>query len=45
MTASERRDEIIRILIVRRFETAGRLAIELSVTERTIRSDILILST
>ena len=44
VTANERRAEILRILIVRRFETAERLANEFSVTERTIRSDILLLS-
>ena len=44
MTANERRAEIMRILIARRFETEGRLAVELSVSRRTIHSDILTLS-
>lgn len=40
MTANERRAEIMRILSGRRHETMGRLAGELGVTARTIRSDI-----
>ena len=44
MTMNERRAEIIRILTARRKETMRRLAGELDVTMRTIRSDILILT-
>lgn len=40
MTANERRAEILRILTARRRETMGRLAQELHVSVRTIRSDI-----
>ena len=40
MTANERRAEIMRILTARRQESMGRLALELGVTRRTIRSDI-----
>jgi len=45
VTANERRDEIIRILLGRRHETMGQLACELGVTTRTIRNDITILTT
>lgn len=44
MTANERRAEIMRILIGRRRETMTRLARELGVTDRTIRTDITILT-
>ena len=40
MTAIERRQEIIRILIARRSETAPHLARELGVCLNTIRTDI-----
>lgn len=40
MTSVERRKEIMRILTVRRRETAPRLAAELNVSERTIFRDI-----
>lgn len=44
MTANERRAEIMRILVARRHETMSRLARELGVTDRTIRTDITILT-
>ena len=44
MTANERRTEIMRILVGRRHEKMGRLAVELGVTDRTIRSDITVLT-
>lgn len=44
MNAIERREEIMRILIVRRHETMQVLADELGVTDRTIRNDITILT-
>ena len=44
MTANERRAEIMRILIGRRRETMARLARELGVTDRTIRTDITMLT-
>lgn len=44
MTTNERRAEIMRILTARRHETMGRLAAELHVTDRTIRSDITVLT-
>ena len=44
MNAHERRIEIMRILSVRRRETMGRLAVELGVTIRTIRTDITVLT-
>lgn len=40
MTMHERRAEIMRILMARRREKMGRLAQELHVTPRTIRTDI-----
>ena len=40
MTANERRAEIMRIMTARRQESMGRLALELGVTRRTIRSNI-----
>ena len=43
MTANERRAEIIRILLSRRRESMCRLAIELGVTDRTIRNDVVVL--
>ena len=44
MTANERRAEIIRILTARRSETTKRLADELRVSPRTIRTDIALLT-
>lgn len=44
MNAIERREEIMRILIVRRHETMQVLAAEFGVTDRTIRNDITILT-
>lgn len=44
MNAIERREEIMRILIIRRHETMQVLADELGVTDRTIRNDITILT-
>lgn len=44
MTASERRQEIMNILVNRRRATASALAEEFGVTKRTILSDILELS-
>ena len=44
MTANERRAEIMRILASRRHETMSRLASELGVTDRTIRTDITVLT-
>ena len=44
MTANERRMEIIRILTIRRSETAPRLAREFGVCVNTIRRDILMLT-
>ncbi len=44
MTASERRNTIIEVLCLRRFDTVENLAFEFGVTGRTIRNDILTLS-
>lgn len=44
MTASERRNAILEVLCLRRFETVENLAFEFGVTGRTIRNDILMLS-
>ena len=44
MTAFERRNEILRILRLRKFEKVENLAFEFSVSEKTIRHDILLLS-
>lgn len=44
MSANERREEIIRILTGRRHETMTKLASELGVTTRTIRTDITVLT-
>lgn len=44
MSAFERRNEILRILRLRKFEKIENLAFEFSVSERTIRRDILLLS-
>ena len=44
MTPIERRQEIMRILVARRSETAPRLARELGVGVNTIRRDILALT-
>lgn len=45
MTANERRAEIMRILVARRFITQRQLCAELSVNERTIRRDLIVLMT
>ena len=45
MSAGERQREIIRILLGRRFETMQNLARELGVSDRTVRRDVLILTT
>ena len=44
MTAAERRDEIMNVLVSRRHVTAAELADMFGVTERTIRSDMLALT-
>ena len=44
MTASERREEIMRILAARRKETVPRLAAHFSVSKATIYSDITVLT-
>ena len=44
MTATERREEIMRIMVARREESMQVLARELGVTDRTIRNDILVLT-
>ena len=44
MTATERREEIMRIMVARRQENMTNLAAELGVTTRTIRTDIEILT-
>ncbi len=44
MTSSERRNAILEVLCMRRFETVENLAFEFGVTGRTIRNDILMLS-
>lgn len=44
MTANERRNAILEVLCLRKFETVENLAFEFGVTGRTIRSDILALS-
>ncbi len=44
MTASERRNAILEVLCLRRFETVENLAFEFNVSGRTIRNDILSLS-
>lgn len=38
MTASERRNAILEVLCLRRFETVSNLAFEFDVTDRTIRN-------
>lgn len=40
MTVSERRNAILEVLCVRRFETLDNLAFEFGVSKRTIRYDI-----
>lgn len=45
MTASERREILLQILVARRFETVPNLAAELSVSKRTIYYDITKLTT
>ena len=44
MTALERREQILLILVERKFEKVENLAFEFSVNERTIRRDIVELS-
>ena len=44
MTANERRNAILEVLCLRRFETVENLAFEFGVSGRTIRNDVLILS-
>lgn len=44
MSASQRREELLNTLMLRRKDTASNLAAEFGVSERTIRNDILILS-
>ncbi len=44
MTTSERRNAILEVLCLRRFETVENLAFEFNVSGRTIRNDILSLS-
>lgn len=44
MGPSERRNEILHLLCKRRHETAVNLATEFGVSERTIRTDLMILS-
>ena len=44
MNASERRKCIVKILIKKRKETAGNLAVKFGVTERTIYNDVCELS-
>ncbi len=44
MTTSERRNAILEVLCLRRFETVDNLAVEFDVSGRTIRNDILYLS-
>lgn len=45
MTATERREEIMKIMVARRQENMTNLARELGVSTRTIRTDIEILTT
>ena len=44
MGASERRNEIVRVLCRRRHETIANLALEFGVSERTIQRDVDVLS-
>mgnify|MGYP002556339034 CR=1 FL=1 len=44
MEQSERRDELKRILFLRKYDTINNLAKELSVSTRTIRRDLVSLS-
>ena len=44
MSAFERRNEILRLLRLRKFDKVENLAFEFSVSERTIRHDIFLLS-
>lgn len=44
MTASERRNAILEVLCLRRFDTLDNLAFEFKVSRRTIRYDIELLS-
>ena len=44
MSANERRRAILEALCERRFDTQGNLAFEFGVTQRTIATDILVLS-
>lgn len=44
MGTAERRNEILKVLCRRRYETIGNLASEFGVSERTIRRDVEVLS-
>lgn len=44
MTAAERRNEIMRVMFIRRYDKIENLASEFGVSERTIRRDIMFLS-
>lgn len=44
MGAAERRNQILKLLYRRRFETIANLALEMEVSERTVRRDIATLS-
>lgn len=44
MTATERRQEIMNVLVLRRHETVANLVAEFGACDRTIRSDITALS-
>ena len=44
MGTTERRNEILKVLCRRGYETAGNLAFEFGVSERTVRRDIEVLS-
>ena len=44
MRAPERRQALLKVLCLRRFDTTANLAVEFAVSERTIRRDIEILS-
>lgn len=44
MTSNERRNAILEVLSMRRFDTVENLAFEFGVSGRTIRNDILMLS-
>lgn len=44
MGSAERRNELVRVLCRRRYDTVANLALEFGVSERTIRRDIEVLS-